>query len=163
VTAAGDAPHGPRGGRHTRGPRSEIDGVDDRGEVFRGRAAAAADDADAELGDELALRLGEPGRVQRVDGRPVLEVNGMPAFGITLIGSRDWRARVRTCSRMSAGPVAQFMPSTSIASGSSAAIAASGSVPSSIVLMSFSTVNCTINGTRAPRSTNTSLRRRRRP
>ncbi len=76
---------------------------------------------------------------------------------MTEIGSREERDRVRTCSRMSSGPVAQFMPSTSMDSGSSAAIAASGSVPSSIVLMSFSTVKDTMIGTRAPRSTNTSL------
>ena len=46
-----------------------------------------------------------------------------------------------------------------MSSGSSAAIAARGSVPSSIVLMSFSTVNWTTSGTRAPRSANTSLAR----
>ncbi len=76
----------------------------------------------------------------------------MPALGTTEIGRREWRDSVRTCSRMSVGPVAQFMPSTSMSSGSSAAIAARGSVPSSMVLMSFSTVNC-----KGGRPANTSL------
>ncbi len=56
-------------------PRSQSrDGVDDRLQVRRGRPTAAADDADAQFGHELALRLSQALGGERVDGPPVLEV-----------------------------------------------------------------------------------------
>ncbi len=59
--------------------------------------------------------------------------SGRPAFGITDSGTRACLASCRRCSLISAGPVAQLSPMTSMPSGSSAASAAPTSVPSSIV------------------------------
>ncbi len=80
---------------------------------------------------------------------PCLPSTGSPAFGITLIGTVACWLRKRRCSLISAGPVAQFIPMTSMPSGSRAARAAPISDPSSIVPVS-STVTWAISATRLP-------------
>ncbi len=76
---------------------------------------------------------------------------GSPALGITDSGIRACLLSVRRCSDISAGPVAQFSPITSMPSGSSAVSAAPISLPSSIVPV-VSTVTWVISGIRRPSS-----------
>jgi hypothetical protein len=58
--------------------------------------------------------------------------DGRPAFGRQAMGMRLWWLRWRRCSLISAGPVAQLMPTMSTFNGSMAASAAPISVPGSI-------------------------------
>ncbi len=75
--------------------------------------------------------------------------DGSPALGRHDRNMRAWRLRWRTCSVISAGPVAQFSPMTSGRSASSTVNAAPISEPTSIRPV-VSMVTCTISGTSRP-------------
>ena len=68
---------------------------------------------------------------------------GKPALGMQDIPSSELLLKVRRCSLISAGPVAQFKPIRSIPSGASAFKAALISEPSNMVPV-VSTVTCAI-------------------
>ena len=118
-------------------------------DVLRGGAAAAADQAETELGDETAERLGQFLGGERVLGAVRRRARGSPALGITDTGSVRCLDRCRRCSLISAGPVAQLRPIMSIPSGSSAVSAAPISLPSSMVPV-VSTVTWVMIGIRRP-------------
>ena len=130
--------------RHRRG--RVADALDDRAQVLGRGAAAAADDVDAELGDEALVRVGEPlGR--EVVVRVAVDDRRQPRVR----QAREERAR--RAARGSAGarssrpgPVAQFRPITSGRIASSAVSAAPISEPTSIRPV-VSIVTCTISGT----------------
>ena len=122
------------GPRPARGEPAAADPLDDLAQVLGRRAAAAADEGEAEVAGEVVVRVGQLLRASAGRARRRLPSIGQAGVGHAGQADRGRAAtRWRRCSLISAGPVAQLRPIRSMPSGSSAVSAAPISEPSSIV------------------------------
>ena len=100
------------GGGGWRRDGAAAEGLDDGGEVGGGGSAAAADEVDAVDLDEFAEPAAEFGGGEREVGLAVDDL-GQAGVGLDADARVLWRARWRTYSLISRGPVAQLRPMTS--------------------------------------------------
>ena len=133
--------HGSRNGARCAGVEVAAP-LDDRAEVLGRGAAAAADDAHAEVGDEPLEMVGELAGREVVVRAPVDDARAGRRWGAPRSAGRQCCERWRRCSVISRGPVAQLRPNTSGFIARSETSAAPISVPTSIRPV-VSIVTCT--------------------